>query len=85
MSKTQTAATGADLKDNGDCPKQPIVQKEIGSTAGISNSTETDGAIMDNPIKDKHPIVREDPSAGTDLNKDMDPWVSKAIDQSRWD
>jgi hypothetical protein len=85
VSKTQNAATGADLKDNGDCPKQPIVQKEIGSTPDVSSSTETDGAIMDNPIKDKHPIVREDPCAGTDLNKDMDPWVSKAIDQSRWD
>jgi hypothetical protein len=85
VSKTQTAATGADLKDNEDCPKQPIVQKEIGSTPDVSSSTGTDGSIMDNPIKDKNPIVREDPSAGTDLNKDMDPWVSKAIDQSRWD
>ena len=85
VSKTQNTVTGADLKDNGDCPKQPIVQKEIGSTAADSNSTESAGAIMDNSILDKTHDVFNNSSTGTDLNKDTDPWVHKEIDQSRWD
>jgi len=85
VSKTVNDCTGTDLKDNGDCPKQPIVQKEIGSTEGGSTSTETAGAIMDNSILDKDPIVRENPSTGTDLNKDTDTAVYLDFDQSRWD
>ncbi len=85
VSKTDIDSTGTDLKDNEDCPKQVIVQKEIGSTPDVSSSTETGGAIMDNPIKDKHPLVLKNPSTGTNESLDGDPWVNRQISQDRWD
>ena len=85
VSQPKNASTGTDSIDNGVCQNPPFVKTPESSTATGASTTETGQKGFDNRGVLTNGIVNETPSTGTDEAFDMDPWVAKEIDQSRWD
>ena len=85
VSIIENPSPGTDLNDNRGLSIIDDCQYSNGSTGQKASTTEDPGAIIDKPNIDKDLVVNENHSAGTDLNIDADPWVSKGIDQNQWD
>ena len=84
VSIMQNPSAGTDLNDKTGLSIKGDCQYSSGSTANEACTTEAAGANIDKPNIDKTTVVNKNDCAGTDLNNDVDPWVSKRIDQDVW-
>ena len=77
--------TGTDLNKNTGLSLIDPVFNQGGSTPSGASSTETARWIKNTAHLKQSADDVKNPSTGTDLNKNMDTWVNRQIDQSRWD
>ena len=81
----QIDCAGTDLNDNGELSKIDERQKRTSSTPSGACSTEEGVSIKNNSDLKQSGIVVKNDCAGTDDDKNADPWVNKQIDQTSWD
>ena len=85
VSIDQNDCAGTDSIDKADCQQIPFVNSSESSTATGTSNTEMNQEAVDKRAVDKTGIVNQNDCTGTDEAIDGDPWVNKAISQSRWD